>query len=124
LPGPASLQWQAGVLLNTQGNPPRLKLDSTIAPGYENFIASTTFNFTNSDRDTASSVTPTVASWTTVDMGLKYVFGGNAGPESGKNHGAAQNVSDKGPPFLQNANLAYQLGYDPENVDPPDGSSA
>jgi len=106
-------------LLNTQHNPPRLRLTHTVGISRDAFGLYATLNHTNRYRDTEFEDNRPVASWTTLDLTLKYTFGTH---KDDPPHGetvilvGVQNVSDKKPPFLENHEA--QLGYDPESVDP------
>jgi outer membrane receptor protein involved in Fe transport len=58
-------------------------------------------NYTNSYRD-ESNVSP-IASWTTVDVTLKYLFDADSGPLANLSLlTAANNITDRRPPFVLN----------------------
>jgi outer membrane receptor protein involved in Fe transport len=105
-------------LLSTQNEPINLRLRATTGWQLNGFGTLVAANFTNSYRDTASTPQRRVASWTTIDVQLRYDF-----PEEANLwlHGMrielnARNVFNVDPPFLNNGQT--DIGYDQENADP------
>jgi len=103
-PGSAPLE-----LLNTQNNPLRLRLRSSVSWQQARFAATTFLNYAGAYRDTASQPSRTVGAWTTWDLQLRYDF-----PAATRLFLNVQNIFDRDPPFLNNH---LGLGYDAENAD-------
>ncbi len=104
-------------LLSTQNQPINLRMRSTAGWHLGGFGALVAANFANAYHDTASIPQRRIASWTTIDVQLRYDF-----PErSGWLHGTrmelnAHNVFNVDPPFLNNQIVG--IGYDQENSNP------
>ena len=105
-------------LRNTQNNPIDLQAHAYVDVTWRGFGSRVTANFSNRYRDTVSQPNRPIASWTTLDLQLRYVF--DAAPHDWR-HGLfisfdVQNLQDHNPPFL--INRVERQGYDEENADP------
>lgn len=104
-------------LLNTQNNPIDLQTHASVGVTSHGFGADVTTNFSSGYRDTASQPIRSIASWTTVDLQVRYAFD----PIDDTKYGwlvqlGVKNVANRNPPFLINS--VESLGYDQENADP------
>ena len=105
-------------LLSTQNEPINLRFRATAGWQYRGWGTLVAANFTNSYRDTVSNPQRGVASWTTIDLQLRYDFPDAAryGLRGTRIELNARNVFNVDPPFLNNQ--AAAIGYDQENADP------
>jgi outer membrane receptor protein involved in Fe transport len=103
-------------LLNTQNNPIKLRLRSSLSWQRAGLGASLFVNFANGYRDLLSVPSRSVRSFTTLDLQLRYAIGASrpgllANTELSL---TAQNLLNSSPPFLNNS---LGVGYDEENAD-------
>jgi iron complex outermembrane receptor protein len=110
----------AADLVNTVFNPLRLRLRAlaTWTVGPWNITGVT--NFANKYTNDVSVPESSMASWTTMDLNIRYGFGGRASTSVPANTSVALNITnvfDKNPPYLIYANFP-NLGYDSTNANP------
>jgi hypothetical protein len=87
--------------LNTAYNPVNLRMRARAVIRRGGLTVASFLNYTNSYRD-ESNVSP-IASWTTVDVTLKYLFDADSGPLANLSLlTAANNITDRRPPFVLN----------------------
>jgi iron complex outermembrane recepter protein len=103
-------------LLNTQNNPINLRFRSSLSWERAGLGASLFVNFDNSYRDLLSVPSRSVASFTTLDLQLRYQLGSSAPGLLANTEIAltARNLFNSSPPFLNNP---VGVGYDEENAD-------
>jgi outer membrane receptor protein involved in Fe transport len=103
--------------VSTQSNPIDLRIRSSAGWKRGGLDLTTYVNFWNHYQDTVSAPHREVSSLTTFDVNLAYTLSAERGWGFGETTVAlsAQNVFDKGPPFLNNSTAV--IGYDQENGD-------
>ena len=105
-------------LLNTQNEPVDLRMRATASWDHAGFGALVAADYLDSYRDTASVPQRRIASWTTIDLQLRYEFSdrSNSWLQGSRVVFNARNVFNVDPPFLNNQIVG--LGYDQENATP------
>jgi outer membrane receptor protein involved in Fe transport len=103
--------------VNTQNNPLKLRLLTSVDWRWRGWNVTTAVNFANRYEDTASSPARPVHSMTTLDFNVAYTFDRwrgrwGLGPTTISLN--AVNAFDRDPPFLNNG---VAVGYDEENAD-------
>jgi iron complex outermembrane receptor protein len=100
-------------IVNTVGEPPKVRLRGSLSWTNRGFNISTSVNYTGSYEDAVSIPDRSVSSWTTFDAQLGYRTPSGAWLGDLELAVSATNVFDKNPPFV---NVAYS-GYDTANAD-------
>jgi hypothetical protein len=91
-------------ILNTAYNPVNLRMRARAVIRRGGLTFATFVNYTNSYRDGSSQDAAPVASWTTVDATLKYLFNADRGPLADLSLLiAVTNLADRSPPFVVNS---------------------
>jgi outer membrane receptor protein involved in Fe transport len=105
-------------LLNTQNEPINLRMRASARWEFASFGAQAAANFANSYRDTASTPSRRIDSWTTVDVQLFYDVPDHFSRwlQDTRIELNARNVFNVDPPFLNNQ--VVSIGYDQENANP------
>lgn len=101
-------------LVSTVHNPINLRMRASLSWDYHGPWATVYLNFQNHYRDTDSSPSRPIASWTTLDSALGYDFhvGKASSTELTRISISARNLFNHYPPFVNNQ---YGIGYDQEN---------
>ncbi len=102
-------------LLNTLNNPMRFRARGELGWTSGAWFVNSFLNYTNRYHNTTLASNPNVASYTTVDLTARYAFSHQFSGDWMKGLGATlavQNLTDRNPPYVQNATLAF----DPQNV--------
>ncbi len=113
----------AVALLNTVGQPVKLRARGGVNWSKGGFGSSLAVNYTDSYDNNLLTPTGTVASWTTADVQLSYQFDTKTGPELLRGLGFtlnALNLTNANPPYLA-VPATYRgryVGYDPYNASP------
>jgi iron complex outermembrane receptor protein len=114
-------------LLNTVGNPVKLRVKGGVSWSRGGWVATSLVNFTSSydDPNAVGSATVSVPSWTTVDLSVQYKVDENSGLLLSNSAIvlSAQNVLNKAPPLLPSATVGtgsnfLRFPYDPANANP------
>lgn len=107
--------WEDRV--GTTLNPSRFKLRSGFTWARSGVSAALFVNHTDGYTHTLVAPMEVVDAWTTVDLNVRYAFGGAGGFSRGLAISASVvNLFDKGPPYLSAA-LPLTMNYDPSNAD-------
>jgi iron complex outermembrane receptor protein len=115
-------------LLNTVFNPVRLRLRGSATwtvgswdiTGVTNFTNKYTNNITYQLTNSVSGPENSMASWTTIDLNIRYGFGSRASASTPANTTVALNITnvfDKNPPYFADPYFP-NFGYDPANANP------
>jgi iron complex outermembrane receptor protein len=107
-------------LLNTVFNPARLRVRGSATWSLGPWDITGLANFTNKYTNNISVPMSSMASWTTLDINIRYGFGSRTSPSVPANTSVTlhvANVFDRDPPFFIDPNEPY-LGYDPTNANP------
>ena len=102
-------------LANTQSNPLRLQLRSSVSWEYQQLGVTESISYAGAYRDVSSVPNRGVASSTSLDGEVRYEITRTAADISLKVALSVQNVFNQAPPFLNNQ--AAAIGYDQENAD-------
>jgi iron complex outermembrane receptor protein len=105
-------------ILNTSYNPVDLRLRGRAIVTQGPLSAGIYLNFTNSYTD--NNVVPNVhvASWTTADANISYVFASKSAPSKGISLAlSVTNLTDRPPPYVSNP-FGYPITYDGVNANP------
>lgn len=106
-------------LVGRLGNPVRSRFRAGGSWASNGWTLSTFLNRVAGYRNITQPSTPRVASWTTADLVLGYTLPPAAGPLSGIRVAlSATNLFDRDPPYVQNNNGLYTVGFDPDLADP------
>jgi iron complex outermembrane receptor protein len=107
-------------LLNTAFNPVRLRVRGSATWSVGPWDITGVTNFTNKYTNDVAVPVSSIASWTTVDVNIRYGFGSRpstSAPATTSVTLHVANVFDKDPPYLLDPNFP-NLGYDPANANP------
>jgi iron complex outermembrane recepter protein len=104
-------------LLDTVGNPIHLRILSSLRWEWRRLEAGLGLHYQNSYRNTQTSPTATVASWTTIDLYMSYHIPAGSGALSNLEIGVnVLNLKDQNPPYV--ANPYTQSAWDQTNATP------
>jgi hypothetical protein len=103
-------------LVNTPYNPPRFKIRAQSGITSGPVSLSLFANYVGSYSDNLVSPAVPVASWTTIDATVTYSFRDNAPLSNTRVALQVQNMANRPPPFLRNAN--EPINYDAANANP------
>jgi iron complex outermembrane receptor protein len=99
-------------LVDTVGNPPRLRLVGNLSSSFRGWTVQSTVNYTGAYGDPGSVRVRGVDSWTTLDVNIGYrVDGGSGWLANTQSNLGIINVFDQRPPFVDQIG-----GYDPANA--------
>jgi iron complex outermembrane receptor protein len=102
-------------ILNTEYNPVNLRMRARALVRTGGLTFASFVNYTNSYRENNTTSARPIASWTTLDATARYLFTGSNGPLADTSLlFAIMNVTDKSPPFVQNA--AFGINFDGANA--------
>jgi hypothetical protein len=107
--------------VNTFNNPPHWRLRGSSGWSRQGWAANLFVNYVSSYRDNRLVPSPSISSYTTVDVRGAYDFGEHA--KSGALSGltiavSAQNVLDHDPPPTAIVSALTDMGFDPTNANP------
>lgn len=108
-------------LLNTTYNPMDLRVRSVLSWSLRDVTTSLSVNYSNGYQNNLVDPVGEVASWTTADLYLRYRVSSRVSSvlDGFTFSVAAQNVTDKDPPYVQSLNTAFgDFGYDGANASP------
>jgi outer membrane receptor protein involved in Fe transport len=104
-------------LVDTVGNPPRLRLVGSLSWSQMRWTVQGTVNYTGAYRDPGAAPARRVDSWTTLDVNIGYRFGESRRLSDSQLNLGINNALDQRPPFVNQLDLASgTLGYDPANA--------